>query len=137
MTFLQQKRWQTICLMLFSALGFFLFIYFALKENMMFFVTPTELQEKDSSKRYRLGGMVQVGSLKKNPENLSMTFIVTDFETTQKVFFQGIPPDLFREGQGVVAEGALQNGLFIATTILAKHDENYMPPSLNLETKRN
>ena len=101
----------------------------ALRDSIVFFSTPTMVAEKhiQPGKRFRLGGLVQAGSLVRG-DNLAVTFKVADGSATLPVSYKGILPDLFREGQGVVAEGALDaSGVFKADTVLAKHDENYMP----------
>jgi cytochrome c-type biogenesis protein CcmE len=101
----------------------------ALRDSILFFSTPQMVAEKhiQPGKRFRLGGMVQPGSLV-HGDNLAVTFSVADGSTALPVSFKGILPDLFREGQGVVAEGALDSsGVFRADTVLAKHDETYMP----------
>jgi cytochrome c-type biogenesis protein CcmE len=101
----------------------------ALKDSIVFFNSPTDVVEKhvQPGARIRLGGLVQPGSLKRG-DNLSVQFEVTDGNRAVPVAYIGILPDLFREGQGVVAEGALDSvGLFRADTVLAKHDETYMP----------
>jgi cytochrome c-type biogenesis protein CcmE len=101
----------------------------ALRDSILFFSTPQMVAEKhiQPGKRFRLGGMVQPGSLV-HGDNLAVTFRVADGSTALPVSFQGILPDLFREGQGVVTEGALDSsGVFRADTVLAKHDETYMP----------
>ncbi len=101
----------------------------ALRDSIVFFSTPTMVSEKQIApgKRFRLGGMVREGSLQRG-EQLRVSFDVTDGNATLPVTYQGILPDLLREGQGVVAEGALDgNGHFKADTVLAKHDETYMP----------
>jgi cytochrome c-type biogenesis protein CcmE len=101
----------------------------ALRDSLVFFSTPTMVVEKHvpAGKRFRLGGLVQPGSLV-HGDNLAITFEVADGSATLPVAYKGILPDLFREGQGVVAEGALNaSGTFMADTVLAKHDENYMP----------
>ena len=74
--------------------------------------------------------MVEKGSIQHEPDGVTIRFVVTDGKAAMPVVFRGIPPDLFREGSGAVAEGRLQNGVFVAETILAKHDERYMPPEL-------
>lgn len=100
----------------------------ALRESIVFFNSPTDVIEKNiaAGTRIRLGGLVQTGSVKR--ENLDAQFDITDGKSTIRVAYRGILPDLFREGQGVIAEGAL-NGerLFVANSVLAKHDENYVP----------
>ncbi|CCD92703.1 Cytochrome c-type biogenesis protein cycJ [Bradyrhizobium sp. ORS 375] len=101
----------------------------ALRDSIVFFSTPTMVAEKHvpAGKRFRLGGLVQPGSLKRG-DDLAVTFEVADGGAKLPVAYKGILPDLFREGQGVVAEGALDaNGVFKADTVLAKHDETYMP----------
>jgi cytochrome c-type biogenesis protein CcmE len=104
-------------------------ILYALNDAIVFFTTPTiaALHLIEPGKRFRLGGLVQPGSLKRG-DNLTFTFEVADGNAKIPLAFRGNLPDLFREGQGVVAEGALDvSGVFIADTVLAKHDENYMP----------
>ena len=101
----------------------------ALRDSIVFFSTPSMVAEKHvpAGRRFRLGGLVQPGSLARG-DNLQVTFKVSDGDATLPVSYKGILPDLFREGQGVVAEGALDSaGIFKADTVLAKHDETYMP----------
>ena len=101
----------------------------AMRDSIVFFSTPSMVAEKhiQPGRRFRLGGLVQPGSLVRG-ENLSITFQVSDSSASLPVSYKGILPDLFREGQGVVAEGAIDaSGVFRADTVLAKHDENYMP----------
>jgi cytochrome c-type biogenesis protein CcmE len=101
----------------------------AMRDSIVFFSTPSMVAEKHigAGKRFRLGGLVQPGSLTRG-DNLAVSFSVADGSATLPVAYKGILPDLFREGQGVVAEGALdQSGVFRADTVLAKHDETYMP----------
>jgi cytochrome c-type biogenesis protein CcmE len=101
----------------------------AMRDSIVFFSTPTMVAEKHiaAGKRFRLGGLVQPGSLVRG-DNLAVTFQVADGSAALPVSYKGILPDLFREGQGVVAEGALDpSGVFKADTVLAKHDETYMP----------
>jgi cytochrome c-type biogenesis protein CcmE len=101
----------------------------AMRDSIVFFSTPTMVAEKhiQPGKRFRLGGLVQPGSLV-HGDNMAITFQVADGSAQLPVSYRGILPDLFREGQGVVAEGALDaSGVFRADTVLAKHDENYMP----------
>jgi cytochrome c-type biogenesis protein CcmE len=104
-------------------------VLYALRDSIVFFSTPTMVAEQHvpPGRRFRLGGLVQPGSLKRG-DNLAFTFEVADGNARLQVTYRGILPDLFREGQGVVAEGALDaSGVFKADTVLAKHDENYMP----------
>jgi cytochrome c-type biogenesis protein CcmE len=101
----------------------------ALKDSIVFFNSPTDVVEKQIKPgvRIRIGGLVTPGSIVRG-ENLAVRFDVTDGKSTLAVAYQGLLPDLFREGQGVVAEGALDpSGMFKADSVLAKHDENYMP----------
>ena len=101
----------------------------AMRDSIVFFSTPAMVAEKhiQAGKRFRLGGLVEKGSLVRG-DNLAVSFKVSDGDATLPVTYKGILPDLFREGQGVVAEGALDgSGVFRADTVLAKHDENYMP----------
>jgi cytochrome c-type biogenesis protein CcmE len=103
----------------------------ALSDNIVFFYSPTQIAEKHvpPDRRFRLGGLVEKGSVKKQGDEVS--FRVTDLRKSVEVTYRGILPDLFREGQGVVAEGALdKNGVFTAREVLAKHDEKYMPPEV-------
>ena len=101
----------------------------ALRDSIVFFNSPTDVAEKSVSAgtRIRIGGLVKPGSLERG-DNLKVTFAVTDGKTDIYVYYQGIVPDLFREGQGVVAEGKLEPGSTLAAdSVLAKHDERYMP----------
>jgi cytochrome c-type biogenesis protein CcmE len=101
----------------------------AMRDSIVFFSTPSEVAEKHvaAGKRFRLGGMVQPGSVT-HGDNLQIGFVVTDGNATIPVNYRGALPDLFREGQGVVTEGKLDaGGIFVADTVLAKHDETYMP----------
>jgi cytochrome c-type biogenesis protein CcmE len=104
----------------------------AFKQNVMFFFDPSQIAagEAPADKRFRLGGMVQKGSLDKTPGTLDVHFLVTDFQHTVAVKYSGILPDLFREGQGVIAHGRMQGNTFVADEVLAKHDEKYMPPEV-------
>ena len=105
----------------------------ALNENMLFFVSPTDVKEQSlpAGKRFRLGGLVAPGSLDRAEDSLAVQFVVTDGAANVGVSFDGILPDLFREGQGIIAIGELNtDGDFEAAEVLAKHDENYMPPEV-------
>lgn len=100
----------------------------ALKDDIVFFRSPSEvLTGVAEGKQLRLGGMVEDGSLVRSADGLQVTFHVTDGAGTVPVSYRGVLPSLFREGQGVVVEGAMQGGTFEAASVLAKHDENYMP----------
>jgi cytochrome c-type biogenesis protein CcmE len=101
------------------------------KSNLVFFFTPTQVEKGEAPKSgsFRIGGLVENGSIKRLPDGLRVQFRVTDTAKTMDVVYKGILPDLFKEGKGVVAEGEFnQDGLFVANQVLAKHDENYMPP---------
>jgi cytochrome c-type biogenesis protein CcmE len=105
----------------------------AFQENMLFFYSPTQALagEPPDGRKFRLGGLVEEGSLARQPGELKVTFLVTDLENSMAVSYEGVLPDLFREGQGVVAHGFLQpDGSFRAVEVLAKHDENYMAPEV-------
>jgi cytochrome c-type biogenesis protein CcmE len=103
----------------------------AFQSNLVFFFSPTQVlaNEAPQGKAFRIGGMVESGSLKRQDDGLTVHFKVTDTAKTIAVTYTGILPDLFKEGKGVVAQGRLgPDGVFQATEVLAKHDENYMPP---------
>jgi cytochrome c-type biogenesis protein CcmE len=109
-------------------------ILYALKQNINVFLTPSELTKTFSSDyHFRLGGMVKKGSLVREKDSLRVQFVITDFKQEVTARYVGILPDLFREGKGVIAEGSMNaQGIFIATQVLAKHDENYMPRSVKI-----
>lgn len=103
----------------------------AFQSNLVFFYTPTQVSnnEAPAGRAFRVGGMVESGSVQRTPGSLTVRFVVTDTAHTVRVAYEGILPDLFSEGKGVVAQGRLDgDGLFRADEVLAKHDENYMPP---------
>jgi cytochrome c-type biogenesis protein CcmE len=105
----------------------------AFRGNMVYFYGPSQLDtvEKAHERNLRLGGLVEQGSVKREDDGLTVHFMVTDTVKSVPVIYKGILPDLFREGQGVVAQGRLrQDGVFMASEVLAKHDENYMPPEV-------
>ena len=105
----------------------------AFQENLLFFYSPTQVLagEPPEGRQFRIGGLVSPGSLTREPGELEVKFSVTDNQNSLTVAYAGILPDLFREGQGVVANGFLQpDGSFRAEEVLAKHDENYMPPEV-------
>ena len=125
--------------LLFSAFTFFCFIVgtilIVLQDNILFFYTPSEILEKDlkQDEKVRLGGLVEENSVARNDTKINFT--ITDLKKTIEVTYEGILPDLFREGQGVIVKGYLQNNIFEATEVLAKHDENYMPPEIKKKLK--
>jgi cytochrome c-type biogenesis protein CcmE len=103
----------------------------AFQSNLVFFFSPTQVAAKEAplERAFRIGGMVEAGSLKRQKDGLTVHFNVTDTAKIIPVVYTGILPDLFKEGKGVVAQGKLgSDGVFRATDVLAKHDENYMPP---------
>jgi cytochrome c-type biogenesis protein CcmE len=103
-----------------------------LRERASYFYTPADIAagKAHAGQAIRLGGMVQRGSIARWPDGVTIRFILTDGKAETVVVYRGIVPDLFREGSGAVAEGRMRSGIFIADTILAKHDERYMPPEL-------
>ncbi|MDX9874012.1 MAG: cytochrome c maturation protein CcmE [Spongiibacteraceae bacterium] len=106
---------------------------YALRENINLFYPPAEIAEGKApvGKRIRAGGMVLAGSVQRQPESLTVRFVVTDYQAELPVEYTGILPDLFAEGEGVVATGVLtEDGVFQASEVLAKHDETYMPPEV-------
>jgi cytochrome c-type biogenesis protein CcmE len=109
-----------------------------LRDRAAYFYTPSDIHEATPGRGARLGGMVEKGSIQRMKDGITIRFVVTDGERRTMVVYRGIPPDLFREGSGVVAEGRLlPQGSFVADNILAKHDERYMPPQLgNLAAER-
>ena len=114
-------------------LGTSLAAYLGLKafnENLLYFFSPTDVVngKAPNGKSFRLGGLVANGSVKR--EGIKVAFDVTDNQNTFTVKYEGILPDLFREGQGIITTGSLKDGTFMATEVLAKHDENYMPPEV-------
>ena len=130
---IRKQRLITVLLILISsALGSFLVIR-ALDSNLDFFFTPSELfkEELPDNKRIKVGGMVLDGSVTRDKTNI--LFVITDYEGSIDVEFDGIVPDLFKEGSGVVVLGYLKDKTLIAEDVLAKHDENYMPPSIDLK----
>ena len=100
----------------------------AFQSNLVFFYSPTQIaaHEAPANRTFRVGGLVQEGSVKR--DGVKVNFVVTDTAKTVPVQYEGILPDLFKEGKGVVAQGQLKDGVFVAREVLAKHDENYMPP---------
>ena len=121
----------TFALIIFSAIIFL--VLKSLEDNVVYFFSPTEIYNKSDisfNKKIRVGGIVKMNSIKK--KGTSMTFIVSDLKNEIIVFYEGLVPNLFSEGKGVVAEGNLRDKkFFIAKKILAKHDENYMPPEVS------
>lgn len=103
----------------------------AFQSNLVFFFSPTQVAagEAPKAKSFRIGGLVKEGTIKREADGVTLRFVVTDTEKDMVVAYKGILPDLFKEGKGAVAQGKLgADGIFIASEVLAKHDENYMPP---------
>jgi cytochrome c-type biogenesis protein CcmE len=133
MTPKRQKRLYIILAIVFgTSLAVGLTMY-ALNQNINLFYSASQIAngEAPTDARMRVGGMVVDGSLKRSTDSLRVSFELTDYENTVKVVFTGILPDLFREGQGIIAQGKMDaQGVFQADEVLAKHDENYMPPEI-------
>lgn len=130
------KRKQTLMLLLCGIAGLAIvlgLVLYALQQNINLFFTPTDVVQEKTSKQYtfRLGGLVKQGSVKRSKKDLDISFVLSDTLNEVIVSYHGILPDLFKEGQGIVAQGhLLPNGTFKATEVLAKHDANYMPPNV-------
>ena len=108
------------------------FVLAAFRENLVFFFTPSQVVAKEvpQGRSFRVGGMVTPGSVKRQADGVTVQFVVTDTAKNVPVVYRGLLPDLFREGKGVVTQGKLgADGIFYASEVLAKHDENYMPPA--------
>ena len=138
----RKKRIYLISLFFITIATSIYLILWALRDNIVFFYSPSEIQQKinlkeiDEMSKLRLGGMVKESSIEQL-NDVSINFIITDFDREMVVFYKGIIPDLFKEQQGVIAEGSINNeGIFIANSILAKHDENYMPPEVQDTLKK-
>ena len=133
MTPARKKRLGLILLMVAGVAVGVGFVLKSMNENIMFFFTPSEVAagEAPAGKLFRVGGMVVDGSVQRPGDGLTVQFDLTDNEQAVTVKYTGILPDLFREGQGIIANGKLNNsGEFVAEEVLAKHDETYMPPEL-------
>jgi cytochrome c-type biogenesis protein CcmE len=115
-----------------AVLAAVLLAMWGLRDRASYFYTPADIAagKAQQGQTMRLGGMVEQGSIRHLPDGVTIRFVVTDGKAQTPVVYRGIVPDLFREGSGAVAEGQLENGTFVADTILAKHDERYMPPQL-------
>ncbi|MBK6452706.1 MAG: cytochrome c maturation protein CcmE [Proteobacteria bacterium] len=104
----------------------------AFNQNLLYYYSPTQVHagEAPASRAIRVGGLVENGSLARKPGSMEVTFILTDYAQKVPVSYTGVLPDLFREGQGVIARGRMDGNRFVAEEVLAKHDENYMPPEV-------
>ena len=128
----KSQRLVLVALAAVALLAAVLLAMWGLRDRAAYFYTPTDIAagKAPDGPAMRLGGMVETGSIRRQPDGVTIRFIVFDGDARTPVVYRGIVPDLFREGSGVVAEGRLQRGTFVADTILAKHDERYMPPQL-------
>nr|NUR36943.1 cytochrome c maturation protein CcmE [Sphingomonas sp.] len=128
----KNQRLMLVSAALVAVLVAVLLAMWGLRNQASFFYTPADIiaGKAADGKAARLGGMVEKRSIRHEPDGVTIRFLVTDGKAQTPVVYRGIVPDLFREGSGAVAEGRMQNGTFVADTILAKHDERYMPPQL-------
>ena len=129
----KHQRLVLLILALAAMLGAVLLAMWGLQDRAAYFVTPSDIAagKTQPNRAMRLGGMVVNGSLAREPDGVTIRFTVSDTKASIPVRYRGITPDLFREGSGVVAEGRVADGLFIADNILAKHDERYIPPQMD------
>ena len=125
----KKRIYSILFVLLFSVSGISLILY-SLNSNLDYFFTPTELKDRNipADKRIKVGGMVLSGSVERISSSIS--FVITDYENSIKVEYEGIVPDLFKEDSGVVVLGNLRDRILYAEEVLAKHDENYMPPNI-------
>ena len=129
----RQKRMVTVAAILAGVGIATAFALQAFEKNMLYYYSPTQILagEAPDSRSIRVGGLVENGSVQREPGSLEVRFTLTDFSNTVGVSYTGVLPDLFREGQGIIARGKLRDdGVFVAEEVLAKHDENYMPPEV-------
>jgi len=128
----KKRALNILFVLLFSATGVSLILY-SLNSNLDYFFTPTELKQENipTDKRIKVGGMVQKDSVQRDLSKIS--FVITDYENSIKVVYDGIVPDLFKEDSGVVVLGYQKNQMIYAEEVLAKHDENYMPPNIAIQ----
>ena len=129
----KHQRMLLAALAIAAVLAAVLLAMWGLKDRAAYFYTPADIAagKAEAGQAMRLGGMVVDGSLQEAPDGVTIRFTVSDGKASQPVAYRGIVPDLFREGSGVVAEGRMRGDLFVADTILAKHDERYMPPQMD------
>ena len=129
----RKQRMMLVALVVIGVAGATAFTLLAFQENLLYFYTPTQVADGEApgERMFRIGGLVIPGSIDREPGSLEVRFVVTDTAHEIAISYAGILPDLFREGQGVIAHGHLDsNGVFVANEVLAKHDENYMPPEV-------
>lgn len=132
---LTAKRKKTLIILLAVVIGIGIAVglaLYALRQNINLFYTPSQLvaNEAPEGRRIQVGGLVMQGSLQREPDSLAVRFTITDLKHQVDVVYTGILPDLFREGQGIVANGRIEKGVVVADEVLAKHDEKYMPPQV-------
>ena len=133
MTKRKHRRLVAVLIGLTALAGATALVLTAFQENIMLFYSPSDLAERppQNERSFRMGGLVEEGSVRRLEDGLTVAFRITDLAESVAVTYKGILPDLFREGQGVVAEGTLNGaGVFVASEVLAKHDETYMPPEV-------
>jgi cytochrome c-type biogenesis protein CcmE len=128
----KNQRLALVAAAIVAVLAAVLLAMWGLRSRVAYFYTPADIAAGKAAdgQAVRIGGMVEAGSIEHLPDGVTIRFVLTDGKAQTPVTFRGIVPDLFREGSGAVAEGRLQGGTFVADTILAKHDERYMPPEL-------
>lgn len=129
----RRRRMMLVGLILLGVGGAVAFALTAFQDNLLYYYTPTDISagKAPADRVFRAGGMVPEGSIKRESGSLEVRFVMTDYQHDLPVSYTGVLPDLFRGGQGVIARGRLgPNGLFVAEEVLAKHDENYMPPAV-------
>ncbi|UNU74002.1 cytochrome c maturation protein CcmE [Moraxella nasovis] len=129
----RQKKLMWVIAMLVGAVIAVSLILYAVRQQTDYYFDPTAISQGQApqAKRIRAGGMVVAGSVKRDPaDQLNVQFAITDYKATVPVSYRGVLPDLFAENSGVVATGELKDGVFVASEVLAKHDENYMPPEV-------
>lgn len=128
----KQRRMVFVALIVLGVAGAVALSLRAFQENLLYFITPSDLLKEQSTagKSYRLGGLVKPGSVQRTEGTMTTRFVVTDNQHELPVVYTGVLPDLFREGQGVIARGKIADGTFSAEEVLAKHDEKYMPPEV-------
>ena len=133
MTPTRKRRLIAVSLILAGVAGAGVVAFYSLQQNLLYFQSPSQIAEQSMppGRQFRLGGLVKVGSVQRDEGGLALRFVVTDGLKEVPVHFEGILPDLFREGKGVIARGSFnEGGEFQAAEVLAKHDENYMPPEV-------
>jgi cytochrome c-type biogenesis protein CcmE len=128
----RQRRMSLVAVALLTVGGAVGFALKAFQDNVQYFFSPSDVSagKAPAGRTFRVGGMVTEGSFKRATGSMEARFVLTDFSNNVTVSYTGVLPDLFREGQGVVARGKLDGNLFVAEEVLAKHDENYMPPDV-------